>query len=95
MWELIKGELGYRGIGSFFQATRRELGDRFVLYPHQMVLATTLEYVSLPADIYADLLTRSSFNRLGIHLSTMIQPGFRGCFPLDYSITATTPLNWL
>lgn len=90
---LIKGELGYRGIGSFFQATRRELGDRFVLYPHQMVLATTLEYVSLPADIYADLLTRSSFNRLGIHLSTMIQPGFRGCFPLELFNHGNNPVE--
>lgn len=89
---LVKEE-GYRGMGSFFQATRRELGDRFVLYPHQMVLATTLEYIALPPDVYADVLTRSSYNRLGVHLSSMIQPGFRGCFPLELFNHGNNPVE--
>ena len=72
-----------RSIGSHFQPTRRDLGDKFVLYPHQVVLATTLEYFSLPDDIYADVLSRSSYTRLGIHLNTMVQPGFRGAIPLE------------
>lgn len=90
---LIKSEEKYRGVGSFFQATRRELGDRFVLYPYQMVLATTLEYVALPPDVYADILTRSSYNRLGIHLASMIQPGFRGCFPLELFNHGNNPVE--
>lgn len=90
---LVKDEDGYRGMGSFFQATRRELGDRFVLYPHQMVLATTLEYVALPPDVYADVLTRSSYNRLGIHLASMVQPGFRGCFPLELFNHGNNPIE--
>lgn len=90
---LVKEEEGYRGMGSFFQATRRELGDRFVLYPHQMVLATTLEYIALPPDVYADVLTRSSYNRLGVHLSSMIQPGFRGCFPLELFNHGNNPVE--
>ena len=90
---LIKEEEKYRGVGSFFQATRRELGDRFVLYPHQLVLATTLEYVALPLDVYADVLTRSSYNRLGIHLASMIQPGFRGCFPLELFNHGNNPVE--
>jgi dCTP deaminase len=90
---LNKQEANFRGVGSFFQATRRELGDRFVLYPHQMVLATTLEYVSLPPDVYADVLTRSSYNRLGVHLTSMIQPGFRGCFPLELFNHGNNPVE--
>src|SRR6056297_1501225 len=39
----------YRGIASYFQETRRDIGDRFVLYPNQVVLTTTLEYVCLPS----------------------------------------------
>lgn len=73
----------YRGIGSYFQETRRELGDKFILYPGQLVLGTTLEYVSLPSNVYADILSRSSYTRLGIHMNTMVQPGFRGCIPLE------------
>jgi dCTP deaminase len=72
-----------RGISTFFQETRRDIGDHFILYPNQVVLTTTLEYVSLPTRVYADVLSRSSYTRLGIHLNTMVQPGFRGCIPLE------------
>src|SRR5260370_10196916 len=37
-------DLDRRSISSFFQETRRDLGDLFLLYPNQVVLATTLEY---------------------------------------------------
>src|SRR5688572_23914194 len=36
-------ESRYRGVQTFFQETRRTLGERFVLYPHQLVLGTTVE----------------------------------------------------
>lgn len=78
-----KGDILHRGISTFFQETRRELGDRFILYPNQVVLTTTLEYISLPTDTYADILSRSSYTRLGIHINTMVQPGFKGCFPIE------------
>lgn len=73
----------FRGIDTFFQTTRRDLGDRFILYPNQCVLTTTLEYISVPNNYYLDLLSRSSYNRLGIQISTMVQPGFRGCIPVE------------
>lgn len=79
----------FRAISTYFQPTRRELGERFILYPDQVVLATTLEYVALPSDCYADVLTRSSYTRLGITVSTMVQPGFRAAFQLSCSTTAT------
>lgn len=72
-----------RGIPSYFQETRRDIGDKFILYPNQVVLATSLEYVALPSNVYLDILSRSSYNRLGIRLNTMVQPGFRGCLPIE------------
>lgn len=72
-----------RSINSYFQQTRRELGGKFVLYPNQVVLTTSLEYISLPPNVYADVLTRSSYTRLGIHMNTMVQPGFRGVTPIE------------
>lgn len=72
-----------RSIASYFQETRRELGDTFILYPNQVALTTTLEHLCLPHNVYADVLSRSSYTRLGIHVNTMIQPGFRGCVPLE------------
>lgn len=83
----------YRGLQSYFQPTRREIGDRFILYPDQLVLTTTLEYIGLPSDVYADILSRSSYTRLGLHLSTMIQPGFRGCFPLELVNHGNNPIE--
>jgi dCTP deaminase len=82
-----------RGIHSYFQETRRRLGERFVLYPHQVVLSTTVEYLSLPIDIYADISTRSSYARLGIGISTMMQPGWRGAVPLEIFNHGNTPVE--
>lgn len=72
-----------RSIGSYFQGTRRDIGDSFMLYPGQLVITTSLEYIRLPKNIYAEVLTRSSYNRLGIRMSTMLQPAFRGCISLE------------
>ncbi|TJV22237.1 MAG: dCTP deaminase [Mesorhizobium sp.] len=83
----------FRSIASYFQPTRRELGERFILYPDQVVLATTLEYVALPSDCYADILTRSSYTRLGITVSTMVQPGFRGCFSVELFNHGNNPIE--
>lgn len=83
----------HRAIGSYFQETRRELGEKFVLYPHQIVLCTTLEYVSLPHNIYADILSRSSYTRLGVPVNTMVQPGFRGCAPLELFNHGNSPVE--
>src|SRR5205823_8967419 len=65
----------------------------FVLYPNQVVLTTTLEYVGLPADCYADISARSSYNRLGIPLATWLQPGFRGCVPLELFNHGNSPVE--
>jgi dCTP deaminase len=90
---LLATEQGFRGISSYFQSTRREIGDNFVLYPSQIALAMTLEYVALPTDVYADILTRSSYNRLGIPLNTMIQPGYRGCIPIELFNESNNPVE--
>lgn len=89
----VKADPAFRGIASYFQTTRREFGDSFVLYPNQLALTTTLEFVALPSDVYADVLTRSSYTRLGIHLNTMIQPGYRGCFPIELFNESNNPVE--
>lgn len=90
---LARDDNGFRSVGSYFQPTRRELGERFVLYPDQVVLTTTLEYIALPVDTYADVLTRSSYTRLGIAVNTMIQPGYRGCFSIELFNHGNNPVE--
>lgn len=82
-----------RGIQSYFQETRRQLGERFVLYPHQVVLSATVEYLALPTNIYAEIMIRSSYGRLGIGISTRMQPGWRGCVPLEIFNHGNTPVE--
>ena len=89
----MKSDDDYRGASSYFRTTRRELGDRFILYPGQIALSCTLEYIGLPADVYADVISRSSYTRLGLHINTMIQPGFRGCFALELFNHGNNPVE--
>lgn len=90
---IVRDDEQFRAISTYFQPTRRELGERFILYPDQVVLATTLEYIALPSDCYADVLTRSSYNRLGISVNTMVQPGFRGCFSVELFNHGNNPIE--
>jgi dCTP deaminase len=64
-----------------------------LLYPHQVALATTLEYVSVPENMLVDIVTRSSFNRLGVQLSTSVQPGYRGCVSLELVNHGQSPIQ--
>lgn len=59
--------------------------NKFILYPGNMVLATTMERVSLPLDICARLEGRSSVGRLGIfvHNAGFIDPGWDGQITLE------------
>lgn len=78
---------------NFFQAARRNLGDVFLIHPSQTVLATSLEYIGLPNDIYADIISRSSYHRLGVSISSMFQPGFRGCISLELFNHSNVPVE--
>lgn len=82
-----------RGIQTYFQETRRRLGESFVLYPHQLVLATTVEYMALPPDVFADVTVRSSYARLGLGVATTLQPGWRGAIPLELFNHGNTPVE--
>lgn len=89
----VHSDPDFRGTQSFFQSTRREIGDRFMLYPNQIVLACTLEYIGIPDDLYVDIISRSSYSRMGIQFACMIQPGFRGCFPLELINHGNNPVE--
>lgn len=81
------------GPRAHFQETRREIGDTFVLYPNQLVLGTSIEYFGMPDDAYAEITPRSSYSRLGISVSGTMQPGFRGCVPLELLNHGNVPVE--
>jgi dCTP deaminase len=84
-----------RPIGSFFQETKRLVGESFYLHPHQTVLCSTLEYLKLPDYIFATLSSRSSYSRLGLTISSIVQPGYCGCFSLELTNNNNNPIKLL
>lgn len=70
-------------------------GERFILHPGELVLASTLEYIVLPEDVAAHVVTRSSYGRLGLLTATavQVQPGSRGCITLELVNHAQTPIS--
>ena len=89
----LNSKKNHSGPDTFFQSTRRNLGDVFLIHPSQTVLAMSLEYIGLPDDIYADIISRSSYNRLGINVVSMFQPGFRGCISLELFNHSNVPVE--
>lgn len=89
----IDGERNSSVADTFFQPTRRDLGEAFTVHPAQTVLATSLEYVGLPDSVYADVVGRSSFNRLGLGIHSTFQPGFRGCISIELHNHSNIPVE--
>lgn len=90
---LIRVDPESRDVGTFFDATYREFGQTFILYPGQLVLACSFEYIRLPLDLSGQLVSRSSLNRLGISFSTIVQPGYTGTLTLDLSNSTSNPIE--
>lgn len=71
------------------------LGQHLVLHPGQFVLGATLEFLRLPAHLGAQVLSRSSWGRLGLLVATAVavQPGFAGCLTLELVNTGSVPIR--
>lgn len=70
-------------------------GEAFFLHPGELALATTLESVSLPANIVGWLDGRSSLARLGlmVHVTAhRIDPGWQGKIVLEFFNAGKLPL---
>lgn len=63
----------------------RPFGGEFFLPPRQFVLASTLEWIRLPADLAGTVTAKSSWGRRGLIIATAIavHPHFTGCLTLE------------
>lgn len=68
--------------------------EELVLHPRGLILASTLEYVSLPPDLAAVVSTRSTYGRLGLITATaaFVHPGYKGCITLELLNLGNTPV---
>ncbi len=59
--------------------------EKYVLLPGQFVLASSMEYVSLPTDLAAFVEGRSSLGRIGLSIqnAAWVEPGFSGEITLE------------
>lgn len=59
--------------------------DKYVLLPGQFILASTMEYFSLPNDLTAFVEGRSSLGRMGLFIQNAgwVDPGFEGEITLE------------
>jgi deoxycytidine triphosphate deaminase len=69
--------------------------ERFVLHPHEVVLGATLEYLVFPSDLTGQVITRSSYGRLGLLSATAVQihPRFHGCLTLELVNLSNIPIS--
>jgi dCTP deaminase len=78
-----------------YDRIRLKYHSEFVLHPNQLILAVTLEYVSLPFNIFCQIASRSSWGRLGLVVATasIVQPGFKGCLTLELANLSDSPIT--
>ncbi|HMO01917.1 MAG TPA: dCTP deaminase [Oligoflexia bacterium] len=59
--------------------------DEIILFPGEVVLATTQEYIKMPRNVVADLKLKSSLGRLWLNhsMSGWIDPNFQGQITLE------------
>ncbi|MCK6210082.1 dCTP deaminase [Georgenia sp. EYE_87] len=71
------------------------LGQRIALHPGQFLLASTLEFVRLPAFLVGQVHGRSSWGRLGVQVATAaaVQAGYAGMITLQLTNVATVPVH--
>lgn len=84
-----------KNIMQYQERIRISYGEAFILHPKEFVLGASLEYISLPLDIMAYVVGRSSWGRLGLVIATatLIDPGFKGVITLELANIGKIPLK--
>ena len=81
-------------ISQFQKLVKIPYGEEFVLHPNELVIGSTLEYLSFPNDLTAYVIGRSSWGRLGLIIATAtsINPCFKGTLTLELINQGNVPV---
>jgi dCTP deaminase len=92
--DVTNGEMAKQLEHRLYDRIRLKYHSRFMLHPHQLILGVTFEYISLPNDVFASIMSRSSWGRLGLVVATAsaVQPGFKGCLTLELVNVSESPI---
>jgi len=79
----------------YFEKMRLKYHTPFTLHPNQLILGATFEYLSLPKYLHAQILSRSSYGRLGLIVATAvtIHPGYKGVLTLELCNLSDSPIT--
>ncbi len=91
---LDPGEDSQQDVDEMQERVVVEYGESLWLHPRHFVLAATLEYLRMPDDMGAYVVSRSSWGRLGLIVATavFVHPGFRGCLTLELVNEGDSPI---
>lgn len=69
-------------------------GERFVVHPGRFVLASTLEWVSVPESLGGYITGKSTIGRRGLIIETAagLHPNFSGCITLELANCGEVPI---
>ena len=84
-----------RNVTRYQRKVKRRRGQTFILHPDEFVLGASVEYLSLPDSIYAQVLGKSTLGRLGLVIATAtgVGPGFKGCVTLELRNLGVLPIT--
>lgn len=76
------------------EKVERWWSEQFIIHPGELVLACTLEYFVMPRDLSCQVITRSSYGRLGLLTATavLVHPNFKGCLTLELVNLGALPI---
>lgn len=78
----------------FFRCRARSADGAFVVAPHSMALARTVEHFRIPDDVLAICLGKSTYARCGLIVNvTPLEPGWWGHVTLELSNTTPLPIK--
>jgi dCTP deaminase len=84
-------------VASYSDRRRIAPDEAFVLHHAEFALASTLEFLRLPADVAGRLEGRSSFGRLGLQVHAtagFVDPGFEGTLTFELINAGKLPLRF-
>ena len=87
---------GYdRNIIRYQEKIRIGYRDYFTVHPNSLVLASCLEYISLPKNLMCYVVGKSSWGRLGLVIATAtkVDPGYKGCITLEIVNLGAVPIK--
>jgi dCTP deaminase len=91
----ISDAIGARAQSKLTKSHFVPYGKSYILHPRAFVLGATLEWITLPADLAAYVVGRSSWGRRGLIIATAtgVHPGFTGCLTLEITNVGEMPIE--